>query len=91
MNISSAYLPGELCHRQINSSPVRNPTGNIIGSISVVRDITEIKKIEKLLLESEIRYRGLFEALQEAFFVNQLIYDEQGKVIDWIFEDLNPA
>jgi PAS domain S-box-containing protein len=82
---------GELCHRQINSSPVRDPKGNIIGSISVVRDVTEIKKIEKALQESETKYCGLFETVQEAFYINQLIYDEQGNVIDWIFEDLNPA
>ncbi len=51
----------------------------------------ELRKAYETLRESEIRYHSLFEIVQEAFFINRLIYDEQGKVIDWIFEDLNPA
>ena len=51
----------------------------------------ELYEAYENLRVSEIRYRGLFETLQEAFFINRLIYDEQGKVVDWIFEDLNPA
>ncbi|HTU67617.1 MAG TPA: ATP-binding protein [Steroidobacteraceae bacterium] len=37
---------GELRHRQVNAAPVRNAAGDIIGSVSVVRDITERKRIE---------------------------------------------
>jgi len=62
-----------------------------MGSIFVVRDITEIKKAEKALQEREAKYRDLFETVQEVFYIDRLIYDEQGNVIDWIFEDLNPA
>ena len=51
----------------------------------------KLREVYGNLQVSEIRYRGLFETVQEAFFINRLIYDEQGKVIDWIFEDLNPA
>ncbi len=82
---------GELQYRQVNVSPVRDPKGNIIGSVSVVRDITEIKKAEKALQGSEAKYRDLFETVQEVFYIDRFIYDEQGNVIDWIFEDFNPA
>ena len=34
---------GELRYRQVSSAPVRNPEGNVIGSVSVVRDVTESK------------------------------------------------
>ena len=37
---------GELRYRQVNSSPVRDARGNIVGSISVVRDITDRKRAE---------------------------------------------
>jgi PAS domain S-box-containing protein len=40
---------GELRHRQVNASPVRNLAGDIIGSVAVVRDITERKRIEAAL------------------------------------------
>jgi PAS domain S-box-containing protein len=40
---------GELRNRQVSSAPVRDPGGAIIGSVSVVRDITERKRIEAAL------------------------------------------
>jgi PAS domain S-box-containing protein len=40
-------ITGELRYRQISSAPVRNAEGIIIGSVSVVRDVTEHKKAEK--------------------------------------------
>jgi signal transduction histidine kinase len=38
---------GELRYRQVNASPVKDADGRIIGSISIVRDITESKRAEK--------------------------------------------
>jgi PAS domain S-box-containing protein len=46
---------GELRHRQVSSTPVRDASGKIIGSISVVRDITERKRLEEALREAEGR------------------------------------
>jgi PAS domain S-box-containing protein len=40
---------GELRHRQVSAAPVRDATGDIIGSVSVVRDITERRKAEAAL------------------------------------------
>ncbi|MCX5830662.1 MAG: PAS domain S-box protein [Deltaproteobacteria bacterium] len=40
---------GEFRYRQVNAAPVRDITGNIIGSVSVVRDITEKKQAEEEL------------------------------------------
>ncbi len=46
---------GELRHRQVSASPVRNAQGEIIGSVSVVRDITERKRTESALQEADRR------------------------------------
>ena len=43
---------GELRHRQVSSSPVRDAKGHIIGSVSVTRDITELKLMEEELRKS---------------------------------------
>lgn len=40
---------GELRTRQVSSAPVRDASGTIVGSVSVVRDVTEIKNLEKQL------------------------------------------
>ncbi|XHH09968.1 MAG: ATP-binding protein [Candidatus Bathyarchaeia archaeon] len=52
---------GELRYRQVNAVPVRDRNGNIIGSISVVRDITELKKAEEALRKSEERQAFLLK------------------------------
>ncbi|MRR16253.1 MAG: PAS domain S-box protein [Deltaproteobacteria bacterium] len=38
---------GELRYRQVSSSPVRDAAGNIVGSVSVARDVTERKRSEQ--------------------------------------------
>jgi PAS domain S-box-containing protein len=63
---------GELKYRQVNSAPVKDETGNIIGAVSVVRDITEYKKAEEIVKKSEARYRELANFLPEIVFETDL-------------------
>ncbi|MBT1075911.1 PAS domain S-box protein [Geobacter grbiciae] len=41
--------------------PMFDASGNVVGAIEVVRDVTDRKKIEEELRRSEIRYRRLFQ------------------------------
>ncbi len=43
----------ELRYRQVSSAPVRNNNGVIIGSVSVVRDITERRRAEEALRKAK--------------------------------------
>ena len=51
------------------ASPLYDATGNITGAIQVIRDITENKRVEQSLRESEEQYRSLFESSKDAIFL----------------------
>jgi PAS domain S-box-containing protein len=79
---------GELRHRQLNASPVRDLGGNIIGSVSVVRDITELKKMEERiqeLLEERSKqlqyYQTNFALLVNTMAEGAIVVDNQGRVL----------
>jgi len=59
---------GELRYRQVSSAPVRDRDGNIIGSVSVVRDITQQKHAEMALREAEQKYRELVQFAPAAIY-----------------------
>ncbi len=54
---------GELRHRQVSSAPVRDSSGSIIGSVSVVRDVTDKHLREKERQESERHRQHLIATL----------------------------
>jgi PAS domain S-box-containing protein len=63
---------------ELTGSLLRDSTGKIIGGVKVVRDITELKRVEETLRESEEKYRALFEATP----VGIGIADLDGKMLD---------
>ncbi len=60
------------------STAVRDETGNVIAYRGILRDITEQKRLEKSIRESEERYRNLFELAGDAI----LLKDRGGRIID---------
>ncbi len=59
--------------------------------LSVVRDITERKRVEEALLLGEERYRTLFESMHEGFALCEMIYDKADNPVDFRYLDVNPA
>ncbi len=47
----------------------KDDDGEVIGPLSICRDITQIKEAEEMLEESEERYRILFEDANDAIFI----------------------
>jgi len=69
----------------------RDESGKIIKSVGMVHDITESKKSEMALIESEEKYRLLFNEMTEGFAFHEIILDDKGKPCDYRFLTVNPA
>jgi PAS domain S-box-containing protein len=50
-----------ILYYEIIASPLRDSTGKVVAGIEAVRDITQRKKMEEKLRESEERFRRIFE------------------------------
>jgi len=62
--------------------PMFDDKRNVIGLVGIARDITDIKKVEEALRESEERFRSLFESAPELIH----ILDKNGTILQ-----INPA
>jgi PAS domain S-box-containing protein len=62
-----------------NNTLIRDEAGNIIATLSAGEDITERKKLEEQLIESEQRYRQQFDNASDAIF---LADPETGLILD---------
>lgn len=59
--------------------------------ITFIRDLRPQRESERALAESERRYRLLFETLESAFALHEVIYDDAGKACDYRYVEVNPA
>ena len=62
---------GELIF-DVRYSPLTSPSGKILGVIGVATDITETRKAEVSIQESEARYRELFENANDIIYTHDL-------------------
>jgi two-component system cell cycle sensor histidine kinase/response regulator CckA len=74
---------------EANISYVLLSTGEYM--VAVVRDITERKRMEDQLQQTERRYRQLFENMNEGFLIQDIVEDDAGKPVDVRYLDINPA
>ncbi|MBI3195509.1 MAG: PAS domain S-box protein [Ignavibacteriae bacterium] len=68
---------GTLCYMELYETPMTLPDHEP-GILVIAKDITERKQNELALLNSEVSYRGLFDSVSDAIYIQ----DIQGKFLD---------
>jgi PAS domain S-box-containing protein len=81
---------GEIRWLLLISAPRRASNGHLLWD-GIEIDITEQKKAEEKLRESEQRFFQLFKNLNSNFILHEIILDENGKPWDYRFLEINPS
>ncbi len=69
---------GRAIYTSVSTHILRNGDGSFAGVEGVLRDIGERKRMEEALRESEAKYRGIFENVQDIYYRT----DERGLIIE---------
>ncbi len=70
---------GQLLDVELSLCVLRGAEGKPVGSIGIIKDITRLKTNERKLIESEERYRRIFENSAVAITLT----DENERIISW--------
>ncbi|MBK7455596.1 MAG: PAS domain S-box protein [Anaerolineales bacterium] len=81
---------GEKFPVDVSSSVFKDKDGNLRTSM-IIRDITERKRAEDLLRESEQKLQDVFKVMEEGMALNEFIFDEAGEIMDYRILEVNPA
>jgi PAS domain S-box-containing protein len=81
---------GRECFMELRERAITLPDGQR-RIIVAANDITARKAAEARLRESEHRYHTLFNTLITGFGLHEMVYDADGRAVDYIFLDVNPA
>ena len=63
---------GKTVWTEATVTSMRNARGELIGILGISRDITERKQVERALRESEVKFRNIFENIQDVFYQTDL-------------------
>jgi len=78
-------------HAQVEGIGFSDAAGDTQQFLLAILDVTDRKRLEERLFQSEHRFRNLFNSMKEGFVLCEMIYNEAGKPVDFRFIEANPA
>ena len=82
---------GKQINLELNAVAFYDNNGEIAGYRGVNRDITSWKVARKALQESELKFRSLFNSMNEGVALHELVLDNEGNPVDYVIREINPA
>jgi PAS domain S-box-containing protein len=71
--------------------PYREIDGVLSGVIALCQDVSEQVAARKKIVESEAKYRALFDSMDQGFCVLEIITGDSGQPVDYRFIETNPV
>ncbi|MDD3044255.1 MAG: PAS domain S-box protein [Candidatus Delongbacteria bacterium] len=65
-------------------------SGKIAGFLGIARDISDMKKAESKLIESEEKFKSAVNQMKLGMAVHEMIFNKNGDPIDYKFTEINP-
>lgn len=84
-------LDGSVGWARSRAVPLLDAQGAIREWIGNAVDVTERRHTEQALNESQERYSGLLNSINEGYCVIEMIFDAHGTAVDFTYVEVNPA